>query len=61
MRLAVDHIDLLQIPWPSMDVPIEETLWALDSLVQQGKVRYIGTSNFAAWQIVESSMVLRPA
>jgi aryl-alcohol dehydrogenase-like predicted oxidoreductase len=53
-RLAVDHIDLLQIHWPSMDVPIEETLWALDSLVQQGKVRYIGTSNFAAWQIVES-------
>jgi aryl-alcohol dehydrogenase-like predicted oxidoreductase len=53
-RLQVDHIDLLQIHYPSGHVPIEETLWALDQLVRQGKILYIGTSNFAAWQTVES-------
>jgi aryl-alcohol dehydrogenase-like predicted oxidoreductase len=52
-RLQVDHIDLLQIHRPSSEVPIEETMGALDLLVRDGKVRYIGTSNFSAWQIVE--------
>ena len=53
-RLQADHIDILQIHYPSHDVPIEETMRALDQLVRDGKVRYVGTSNFAAWQIVES-------
>jgi len=52
-RLQVDHIDLLQIHRPSREVPIEETMGALDQLIRDGKVRYIGTSNFSAWQIVE--------
>jgi aryl-alcohol dehydrogenase-like predicted oxidoreductase len=53
-RLQVDHIDILQIHRPSPDIPIEETMRGLDQLVRDGKVRYIGTSNFAAWQIIES-------
>ncbi|MCP5095180.1 MAG: aldo/keto reductase [Chloroflexi bacterium] len=53
-RLQTDYIDLYQMHSPQASVPIDETLRALDDLVRQGKVRYIGTSNFAAWQIVES-------
>ena len=53
-RLQTDYIDLYQMHSPQLSVPIDETLRALDDLVHQGKVRYIGTSNFAAWQIVES-------
>jgi aryl-alcohol dehydrogenase-like predicted oxidoreductase len=53
-RLGVDWIDLYQIHRPASDVPIDETLQALDDLVRAGKVRYIGTSTFAAWQLVES-------
>lgn len=53
-RLGADHIDLYQMHRPTSAVPIDETLRALDDLVRQGKVRYIGTSTFAAWQIVES-------
>lgn len=53
-RLQTDWIDLYQIHRPQSDVPIDETLRALDDLVRAGKVRYIGTSTFAAWQIVES-------
>lgn len=53
-RLQTDHIDLYQIHRPQAKVPIDETLRALDDLVRQGKVRYIGTSTFAAWQVVES-------
>ena len=52
-RLNVDHIDLYQIHRPQSDVPIDETLRALDDLVRQGKVRYIGTSTYAAWQLME--------
>ncbi len=52
-RLNTDHIDLYQIHRPDMDVPQDETLRALDDLVRQGKVRYIGTSTFPAWMIVE--------
>jgi aryl-alcohol dehydrogenase-like predicted oxidoreductase len=52
-RLQTDHIDLLQIHRPSSEVPIEETMDGLDRLVRDGKVRYIGTSNFSARQIVE--------
>src|SRR5581483_3693266 len=53
-RLQTDHIDLYQIHRPQSSVPIDETLRALDDLIRQGKVRYIGTSTFAAWQVVES-------
>ncbi len=53
-RLKTDWIDLYQIHTPDARTPIEETLRALDDLVTQGKVRYIGCSNFAAWQTVEA-------
>ncbi len=56
-RLQTDYIDLYQIHRPQSDVPIDETLRALDDLVRAGKVRYIGTSTFAAWQAVESLWV----
>src|SRR4051812_11814742 len=52
-RLRTDWIDLYQIHRPSPDTDIEETLGALDDLVRQGKVRYIGSSTFPASQIVE--------
>ena len=54
MRLQTDYIDLYQIHRPSSEVPIDETLGALDDLVRAGKVRYTGTSTYAAWQLVES-------
>ena len=53
-RLNTDHIDLYQIHRPDMKTPQDETLRALDDLVRQGKVRYIGTSTYAAWMIVEA-------
>ncbi len=53
-RLGTDYIDLYQIHFPDPATPIEETLRALDDLVHQGKVRYIGCSNFAAWQVCEA-------
>ena len=53
-RLNVEHIDLYQIHRPQLSVPIDETLRALDDLIRAGKVRYIGTSNFAAYQLTES-------
>ena len=56
-RLRTDFIDLYQLHHPSNDVPMDETLGALDDLVTAGKVRYVGTSSFAAWQIVESLWV----
>ncbi|NOK61517.1 MAG: hypothetical protein GFH27_549311n76 [Chloroflexi bacterium AL-W] len=56
-RLQTDHIDLYQLHHPSNDIPIDETLRALDDLVRAGKVRYIGTSSFAAWQVIESLWV----
>lgn len=53
-RLQLDHIDLYQVHGFDPATPIEETLRALDSLVQQGLVRYIGVSNWAAWQIMKA-------
>ena len=54
-RLRTDWIDLYQMHQTDPRTPIEETLRALDDLVRQGKVRYIGCSNFAAWQVVEAT------
>ncbi len=53
-RLRTDWIDLYQIHQPDPLTPIEETLRALDDLVRQGKVRYIGCSNYPAWQVIEA-------
>src|SRR5215204_7015976 len=53
-RLQTDYIDLYQIHRPQFDIPIDETLRAMDDLISSGKVRYIGTSTYAAWQVVES-------
>ncbi|MDR7544178.1 MAG: aldo/keto reductase [Armatimonadota bacterium] len=53
-RLQMDYVDLLQIHRWDQETPLEESLGALDDLVRQGKVRYIGCSNFAAWQLVWS-------
>ena len=53
-RLRTDWIDLYQVHRPDPRTPIEETLRALDDLIRQGKVRYIGSSNLAAWQVVDA-------
>ncbi len=53
-RLRTDYIDLYQIHGNDSVTPVEETLRALDSLVQQGKVRYIGVSNWQAWKIAKA-------
>lgn len=53
-RLQTDRIDVYQMHVPDRETPIEETLRALNDLVQSGKVRYIGCSNFAAWQLCEA-------
>lgn len=53
-RLQTDYIDLYQTHWPDYDTPLEETLRALDDLVRQGKVRYVGCSNYPAWYLCKS-------
>jgi aryl-alcohol dehydrogenase-like predicted oxidoreductase len=53
-RLQMEHIDLYQIHGNDSVTPVEETLGALDTLVQQGKVRYIGCSNWQAWKIMKA-------
>jgi aryl-alcohol dehydrogenase-like predicted oxidoreductase len=53
-RLQTDYLDIYYIHRPSTQIPIDETLRALDDLVRAGYVRYIGTSSFAAWQILEA-------
>ena len=53
-RLGLDHIDLYQVHGADLVTPIEETMAALDNLVQRGLVRYIGCSNMAAWQIMKA-------
>jgi aryl-alcohol dehydrogenase-like predicted oxidoreductase len=58
-RLRTDRIDLYQVHRPDPLTPIEETLRALDDLIRQGKVRYIGCSNYAAWQVVEAQWTAR--
>lgn len=58
-RLKTDYIDLYQYHFPDPLTPIEETLRALDDLVKQGKVRYLGCSNLSAWQLVDASWTSR--
>jgi len=53
-RLQTDYVDLYQMHLPDPETPIEETLRTLDDLVKAGKVRYIGCSNFAGWQLSEA-------
>jgi aryl-alcohol dehydrogenase-like predicted oxidoreductase len=56
-RLGTDYIDLYQTHWYDENTPIEETLSALDDLVHQGKVRYIGCSNYPTWRLIQALWV----
>ena len=58
-RLETDYIDLYQVHFPDVKTPIEETLRALDDVVRAGKVRYIGCSNFAGWQVADAQWTAR--
>jgi aryl-alcohol dehydrogenase-like predicted oxidoreductase len=60
-RLQTDYIDLYQTHSPDLDTPIDETLRAMDDLVHQGKVRYLGCSNYAGYQLMEAVLVARHA
>jgi 1-deoxyxylulose-5-phosphate synthase len=53
-RLQTDYIDLYQAHWTDDDTPIEETLRAFDDLMKQGKIRYVGASNYAAWELMQA-------
>lgn len=56
-RLQVDYIDLYQTHWPHLDTPQEETMRALDDLIRDGKVRYIGCSNEPAWRLCKAMWI----
>lgn len=56
-RLGIDYIDLYQVHWPDQVVPMEESMAALDRLVEAGKVRYIGTSNETAYGLTKSNTI----
>lgn len=58
-RLNTDYVDLYYLHTPDTETPIEETIHALDDLIRAGKVRYIGCSNFAAWQLCEAEWTSR--
>ncbi len=58
-RLQTDYIDLYQMHRPMPDIPIDETLRELDDLIRTGKVRYIGTSCYASWHLVEALWVAK--
>src|SRR5438067_11257390 len=53
-RLQTDYVDLYQVHAPDADTPIDETLGALDAIVQSGKARYVGCSNFKAWELARA-------
>ncbi len=53
-RLQTDYIDLYQAHWDDRETPLDETLRAFDDLVRQGKVRYIGASNYPAWRLTRA-------
>jgi len=56
-RLETDYLDIYQAHWPDEKTPIEETLRAFDELVKQGKVRRVGASNYAAWELMQALWV----
>jgi aryl-alcohol dehydrogenase-like predicted oxidoreductase len=56
-RLETDYIDLYQVHWPDEETPLDETLSALDDLIRNGLVRYIGCSNYPAWLLAKSLWV----
>ena len=58
-RLGTDYIDLYQVHWPDASVPMKETMRALEVLVEEGKVRYIGVSNFTVDQMKEAQDALK--
>jgi aryl-alcohol dehydrogenase-like predicted oxidoreductase len=58
-RLRTDYVDLYQLHNPDPSTPIAETLSALDELVKEGKVRYVGSSNFGGWRIAEAAHVAK--
>jgi aryl-alcohol dehydrogenase-like predicted oxidoreductase len=58
-RLNTDYIDLYQIHWPDPKTPVEETLETLDDLVHEGKVRYIGCSNYSGWQVADAAWIAK--
>jgi aryl-alcohol dehydrogenase-like predicted oxidoreductase len=60
-RLGTDHVDLYQLHQPDLVTPVEETLEAMNELVAEGKVRYLGCSNFAAWEVVDATWTARTA
>src|SRR2546430_9030365 len=60
-RLGTDYLDLYQMHSPDPRTPIGETLSTLDDLVRAGKVRYLGNSNFAGWQIADAAWTARTA
>jgi aryl-alcohol dehydrogenase-like predicted oxidoreductase len=60
-RLRTDWIDLYQVHRPDPLTPIEETLRALDDLIRQGKIRYVGLSNHPAWRVAEAALVSKSA
>jgi len=56
-RLQTDYLDFYQAHWPDENTPIQETLRAFDELIKQGKVRHIGASNYAAWELMQALWV----
>ena len=60
-RLRTDYIDLYQLHKPDFGTPLEETLAALTDLVRDGKVRYVGSANLAAWQVADAAWIARSA
>jgi diketogulonate reductase-like aldo/keto reductase len=57
-RIKVEYLDMYQVHWPNPDIPLAETLAALEKLVQQGKIRYIGVSNFTLPELQEAQSLL---
>lgn len=58
-RLGTDYIDLYQMHMPDVKTPLEETMRALDDVVRSGRVRYIGCSNYAGWQVADAAWIAR--